>query len=254
MKTLFAVSILALAIVARAADPMPTPGASKETKDAKAPADGFASDEQRTLYALGVWVSRQLNPFSLSEGDLKFVEMGLHDAVLGEKPKVDLEAYGDKLNDLAMKRLSAAADKNKAAGKTYADKVAKEKGAKTLPNGAVIVETEKGKGKSPKASDTVKVNYEGKLIDGTIFDSSFARKEPAEFPLNGVIPCWTEAVQKMKIGGKARIVCPSNIAYGDKGRPGIPPGATLDFRVELLEIKAPERAEPEAPKPAGKSK
>jgi FKBP-type peptidyl-prolyl cis-trans isomerase FkpA len=100
----------------------------------------------------------------------------------------------------------------------------------------------------------VKVHYRGTLTDGTEFDSSIARGQPAEFPLNGVIPCWTEGVQRMKVGGKARLVCPANIAYGDQGRPGtIPGGATLLFDVELLEIKAaaPAAAAPPAAPPAG---
>ena len=93
-----------------------------------------------------------------------------------------------------------------------------------------------GTGDSPKATDKVKVNYRGTLINGTEFDSSYKRNAPAEFPLNGVIPCWTEGVQRMKVGGKSRLVCPSEIAYGDAGRPSIPPGATLIFEIELLAI------------------
>jgi FKBP-type peptidyl-prolyl cis-trans isomerase FkpA len=93
-----------------------------------------------------------------------------------------------------------------------------------------------GTGAFPKASDTVKVNYRGTLVDGTEFDSSYKRNEPATFPLSNVIRCWTEGVQKMKVGGKAELVCPSDIAYGDRGNEGIPGGATLIFEIELLEI------------------
>ena len=94
-----------------------------------------------------------------------------------------------------------------------------------------------GTGASPKVTDRVKVHYHGTLTDGTVFDSSLQRNEPATFPLNGVIPCWTEAVQLMKVGGKSRLVCPANIAYGDRGSPPVVrPGATLIFDVELLEI------------------
>ena len=104
---------------------------------------------------------------------------------------------------------------------------------------------------SPKPTDTVKVHYHGTLIDGTVFDSSVKRGQPAEFPLNGVIKCWTEGVQKMKVGGEATLVCPPAIAYGERGAPGaIPPNATLVFKVELLGV-TPGAPAP-APAPAGK--
>ncbi len=104
-------------------------------------------------------------------------------------------------------------------------------------SGLVYKEVVKGNGKSPVATDTVKVNYRGTLIDGTEFDSSYKRNQPAEFPLDQVIPCWTEGVQKMKVGGKATLVCPANIAYGEQGRPPvIPGGATLIFDIELLSV------------------
>jgi FKBP-type peptidyl-prolyl cis-trans isomerase FkpA len=94
-----------------------------------------------------------------------------------------------------------------------------------------------GKGASPVATDSVKVNYRGTLLDGTEFDSSYKRNEPATFPLNRVIPCWTEGVQRMKVGGKAQLTCPPNIAYGERGAGGvIPPNATLNFEIELLAI------------------
>jgi FKBP-type peptidyl-prolyl cis-trans isomerase FkpA len=105
------------------------------------------------------------------------------------------------------------------------------------PSGIGITTLKEGNGASPKASETVKVHYRGTLPDGTEFDSSHKRGQPATFPLNRVIPCWTEGVQTMKIGGKARLVCPGNLAYGPRGIPGtIPPNATLIFEVELLEI------------------
>lgn len=215
-----------------------------------AEASGPQTEEQKTLYALGVWLAQKVQPFNLSQEDLPYVEMGLSDTVLGKKPAVDLDAYGDKLNDLARSRMESAAGKNKKEGEAYAAKVAKMKGAKTEPDGLIYIITKKGKGEHPKATDTVKVNYEGKLVDGTVFDSSYARHEPAEFPLDGVIKCWTEGVQKMRPGGEARFICPASIAYGDMGRPGIPPGATLDFKVELLSIK-PGEAKPSPMAPAG---
>jgi FKBP-type peptidyl-prolyl cis-trans isomerase FkpA len=115
---------------------------------------------------------------------------------------------------------------------------AKEAGAVVTPSGLVYRSLKDGKGTSPGAADTVKVHYRGTFPDGREFDSSYKRGEPIEFPLNGVIKCWTEGVQKMKIGGKAKLTCPSSIAYGERGAGGgvIPPNATLQFEVELLDI------------------
>ena len=114
---------------------------------------------------------------------------------------------------------------------------AKEPGAVTTATGLVYRSLKDGAGASPTAADTVKVNYRGTFPDGREFDSSYKRNEPAQFPLGGVIPCWTEGVQRMKVGGKARLTCPAAIAYGSRGAGGsIPPNATLHFEVELLEI------------------
>lgn len=108
----------------------------------------------------------------------------------------------------------------------------------TLPSGVRITHLSPGSGASPKAADTVRVHYRGTLADGREFDSSYKRNAPATFPLGRVIPCWTQGVQKMKVGGKARLVCPPATAYGDKGAGGtVPPNATLTFEVELLAIE-----------------
>ncbi|MBT0651672.1 FKBP-type peptidyl-prolyl cis-trans isomerase [Geomobilimonas luticola] len=118
------------------------------------------------------------------------------------------------------------------------DKAAKEKGAVKTPSGMVYVSIKDGKGKSPKATDTVEVNYRGTLTNGKEFDSSYKRNQSISFPLSGVIPCWTEGVQKMKVGGKAKLVCPPELAYGARGAgSAVPPNATLIFEVELLAIK-----------------
>jgi FKBP-type peptidyl-prolyl cis-trans isomerase FkpA len=120
-----------------------------------------------------------------------------------------------------------------AASATLAAAPAEQKTA----SGIVITTLKEGSGASPKASDTVKVHYRGTLTDGKEFDSSYKRGQPASFPLNRVIPCWTEGVQTLKLGGKAKLQCPSQLAYGNRGIPGvIPPDATLLFEIELLEI------------------
>ncbi len=119
-----------------------------------------------------------------------------------------------------------------------AAKSAKEAGAVVTDSGLVYRSLREGKGPSPAATDTVKVHYRGTFPDGREFDSSYKRGEPTEFPLNRVIKCWTEGVQRLKVGGKAKLTCPPNIAYGERGAGGvIPPNATLLFEVELLGIQ-----------------
>ena len=181
--------------------------------------------------------SRNLGPLSLKPEELKLVEQGIADGANGKKAVIDVEKQMDAVNKFAQTRSNAAADKEKVAGREYAEKAAKESGATKLPDGLIFKTLKPGDGPSPQATDKVKVNYEGKLTNGTVFDSSYKRGQPAEFGLNQVIKCWTEGVAKMKVGEKARLVCPSDIAYGDHGHPPtIPGGATLVFEIELLGI------------------
>jgi FKBP-type peptidyl-prolyl cis-trans isomerase FkpA len=152
------------------------------------------------------------------------------------------DEYKPKLQKIAQAQGSAAdagTSKPKASqGKAGAAKEASAAKEVKTASGLVYTELKAGTGPSPSATDTVKVNYRGTLTDGKEFDSSYKRGQPAEFPLNRVIPCWTEGVQKMKVGGKAKLVCPASIAYGDRGAAGvIPPGATLIFEIELISIQ-----------------
>jgi FKBP-type peptidyl-prolyl cis-trans isomerase FkpA len=211
------------------------------------------TDEDKTLYALGVALSRNLASFSLSPDELKIVEQGLSDGVAGKDLKVDMNEFGPKIQAFAKDRATKAAATEKEASKGFLDKAAAEKGAAKLPSGVVYSETKAGTGASPKPTDRVKVHYNGTLTTGEVFDSSVERGEPVTFPLNGVIPCWTEGVQKMKVGGKAKLVCPSDTAYGDRGAPPkIKPGATLVFDVELLAIEdAPAKPAAGAPGATG---
>src|SRR5262249_30718406 len=142
-----------------------------------------------------------------------------------------------KIQKLQQARTAAASAGEKKAGEEFQKKTAAEKGVEKTASGLLYKDLKAGTGPQPATTDKVKVNYRGTLIDGTEFDSSYKRNEPTTFPLNGVIKCWTEGVGKMKVGGKARLVCPPDIAYGDRGAPpSIKPGATLVFEVELLEI------------------
>jgi FKBP-type peptidyl-prolyl cis-trans isomerase FkpA len=195
------------------------------------------NDDQKTLYALGLAISQSLGAFSLSEAELDMVKNGLTDGVLKRPPKADLQTFGPKIQQLQQSRVALVAEGEKKAGAAFLAKAASEKGATKTESGIVITTIKPGTGAVPKATDTVKVHYHGTLADGTVFDSSIKRGEPATFPLNKVIKCWTEGVQQIKVGGKSRLVCPSNLAYGDGGSPPIiKPGSTLVFEVELLEI------------------
>ncbi len=195
------------------------------------------TEEEKTLYALGLVAARSFQDLGLTTKELEVVKRGFTDALSGKKPQVEIGDYEQKVQEFARKRLAASADTRKEKQKSAAADAAREKGAQKAASGLVYVPLKEGSGQSPKPTDVVKVHYQGKLTDGKVFDSSIRRNQPAEFPLNGVIPCWTEGLQKMKVGGKAKLVCPSSIAYGDQGRPPvIPGGATLIFEVELIEI------------------
>jgi FKBP-type peptidyl-prolyl cis-trans isomerase FkpA len=202
---------------------------------AQAPA--LSTDDEKTIYALGLSVANSLGQFDLSPAELEIVKRAMTDAV-AKKPAVELDTWGPKIQGFATQRGTRVAGREKANSAAYLAKAAAEAGSVKTDSGLIYREVRAGMGESPKATDTVKVNYRGTLVNGTEFDSSYKRNEPAEFPLNGVIPCWTEGVQKMKPGGKSTLVCPSNLAYGDQGRPSIPGGATLIFDIELLEVQA----------------
>ena len=147
-----------------------------------------------------------------------------------------MDEWGPKIDPLVRVRRERVAIREKAASVAYLDKAAMAAGAVKTASGLIYQQLTAGAGASPAASDTVRVHYRGSLVNGTEFDSSYARNEPTEFRLNAVVPWWTEGVQRMKVGGKARLVCPSNLAYGDNGSGPIPGGATLIFDIELIAI------------------
>jgi len=195
------------------------------------------TEDQKTLYAIGVALSQQLEAFGLTEEELETVKIGIGDGVAKRPPQVDMQTYGPKIGELAQARMAVVRERQMEAGKAIEDKAAAEEGAIKTESGAIVKMITEGTGPTPKTADTVKVHYHGTLIDGSVFDSSVDRDIPATFPLDGVIKCWTEGLQKIKVGGKARLVCPANVAYGDRGSPPrIKPGSTLMFEVELLEI------------------
>jgi FKBP-type peptidyl-prolyl cis-trans isomerase len=217
----------------------------------QAPAPTPKTDDDKVVYALGVLVAKQvpLASFELTDQEMEMLKAGFVDSIR-DKATLDDKAIQDmipKLQELQGKRAEVGLKRNKDEGAAYMTKAAAESGAKKTASGLVYKITQEGTGAQPQATDTVKVHYVGKFIDGKEFDSS--RKhgdQPAEFPLNAVIPCWTEGVQLLKVGGKAQLACPSEIAYGDQVQPPMRPGATLLFDVELVDIVKPGAA-PAAP-------
>lgn len=233
------------AVVAALSSPLEAQGTAPSPQPSPSPAVSEVPDET-TLYALGVSVAKGLAGFSLTPSEAAPVMKGIADALAGKAMNVDLEAALPRLRALAKARASVLLEKEKVRGKAFRDEAAKAAGAVVLPSGLVYQETQAGSGQAPSPKDTVRVNYRGTLVDGTEFDSSARRPGPASFGVNRVIPCWSEGLQKMKVGGKARLVCPPDIAYGDRGHPGIPPGSTLAFEVELVQVEPPAEA-PSAP-------
>ena len=197
------------------------------------------TDEQKTLYALGLAINQSLSNFSLSEPEFEIVKSGITDGFLKRPAKVDLQAFGMKISQLQEARALVIAEAEKKAGAAFLAKIAAEPGAKKTESGAVLKTIKEGNGATPKVSDMVKMHYQGTLIDGTLFDSSAKQGEAAMLRVNEMSKCWVEGIQQIKVGGKSKLVCPSTLAYRDKGLPPlIKPGATLVFEIELLEIMA----------------
>jgi FKBP-type peptidyl-prolyl cis-trans isomerase len=213
-------------------------------EDQAAPAaPTLENDEQKTFYALGLAISRNLSTLDLTEDEMTLIQAGLADGALGREAKVDIEVYGPQIEPLLNARTMAAMEREKAASSAALEAAGKVEGAETTDSGLIYQELEAGSGETPAATDTVQIHYHGTLRDGTVFDSSREQGEPAVVPLGQFVPCFSEGIQKMKVGGKAKLTCPAELAFGDRGVPGlIPPGAMLVFEVELLDIVDPAAA------------
>lgn len=212
------------------------------------------TDDQKILYTLGVAISRNLAMFEFDEAELALVQAGMADGVMGREPRVAPDVYGPQIDPMLQARMTELVEKEKLAGQAFCASAGQEPGAETTASGLVYLELSPGDGPMPGPGDTVKVHYHGTLPDGTVFDTSLEGENPmpATFSLAGVIRCFSEGIQKMKVGGKSKLTCPSDLAYGDRGSPpGIRPGATLQFEVQLVEIVPPAApAETPAPAPA----
>ncbi len=204
------------------------------------------TEEEKTFYSIGTMFGSRLTQLQMSDAEIDALAQGLRDSAKNEKQKVDPMAYQGKIQEMFKSRMEKQAVDVKKKGAEFIEKFVKE-GATKLPSGLAIKHVTEGTGATPKETDVVKVHYHGTLIDGTVFDSSRERKQEVTFPLNRVIRGWTEGLQQMKVGGVAKLVIPSDLAYGDSGAPPkIKGGDTLVFEVELLGIEKAEAA-PAAP-------
>jgi len=213
---------------------------------------GFASaespelktDKEKLSYSMGVATGMQIKRQAV-DVDADMFAKGLKDAVAGGKLQMTeqqvqdtLKAFQQEMAAKQAEKTKQLAEKNKKEGEAFLAENKNKEGVKTLPSGLQYKMITEGTGKSPKATDTVTVNYRGTFVDGTEFDNSYKRGQPATFQVNGVITGWTEALQLLKEGAKCQLFIPSHLAYGEKGAGGIiGPNATLIFEVELLSVK-----------------
>lgn len=195
------------------------------------------TDVKKASYAIGQQIGGNLKQQNI-EFDADALAKALKDAAAGknEMSKEDMQAAMMKLQEMSMKKQQEAADANAKAGKDFLEKNKSAEGVKTTASGLQYIMEKEGTGAVPNKEDVVKVHYKGTLTNGEQFDSSYDRGQPAEFPVGGVIPGWTEALQLMKVGSKAKLFIPPELAYGPSGRPGIPPNSVLVFEVELMDI------------------
>src|SRR5690606_37910107 len=207
------------------------------------------TDEQKVSYGIGLMEGKRFKQdFTV---DVDAFTAGLKASMTDETPlmteegvKTTIQGFGQKLMAKREQEQKELGDKNKLASEAFLAENAKKEGIKTRASGLQYKVSTEGKGAKPKADDTVEVNYKGTLIDATEFDSSYKRGESVTFPVNGVIPGWTEALQLMPFGSKFELYIPSDLAYGPGGTGGvIGPNQALIFEVELLDIKKPEKAD-----------
>ncbi|MEO8069972.1 MAG: FKBP-type peptidyl-prolyl cis-trans isomerase, partial [Acidobacteriota bacterium] len=185
----------------------PRPAEPRPARATPPPAVTLTTDDQKTIYALGLFMQQSLTQFDLNAAELEILTRAIRDASAGT-PAIKLDEWGPQIDPLVRARRERVAVRERAASVAFLAKATAAPGAVTTESGLIYRELSAGTGASPTAADTVRVHYRGTLVSGTEFDSSYSRNEPTEFQLSGVIPCWTEGMQRMKVGGKSRLVCP----------------------------------------------
>lgn len=197
----------------------------------------FENEDQKYMYFWGTTFGQQLSAAGIRDArDVQWVLQGLQDQVAGQAPEYGDE-YPSLLSNYLVRRRNAAAEAEAKVSTAYVKAMAAEDGARTTESGIVFRELAAGRGAAPTGESRVKVHYTGTLRDGQVFDSSRERNQPLETRLDRVIVCWQEAIPMMRVGGKARITCPPELAYGTRGNRNIPGGAALTFEVELLAVE-----------------
>jgi len=251
-------SLVLCAVLAFALSGLGSAACAQENGEA---AEQPAVDHAKASYGFGYQMGSNMHQQDV-EMDLEAMIAGLRDGLSGtdakyseEEMQAALQAMQQEMMARQQATAAAQAETNLAAGREFLAENAKREGVETLPSGLQVEMLEAGEGASPGPADKVRVHYKGTLIDGTVFDSSYDRGQPAVFGLNGVIPGFSEGIQRMKPGAKHKLYIPADIAYGAQGRPGLPPNSTLIFEVELLEVQpaaAPAtNGEPEAGEGSG---
>jgi FKBP-type peptidyl-prolyl cis-trans isomerase FkpA len=216
-----------------------TAGCQKAAAPPSPSPSGPQTEDEKTVYAIGAALGHNVTPLSLSPALIEQLKKGVGDAAAGAPPAVDVQGYEPKIRAFIASRQAAQ-------NKPFLEKAAKEEGAVKTASGLVMRTLRAGTGPAPAKTDVAVVEYAGSLMDGTVFDASSRRGKPLAFPLGaaGMIPCFSEGVQRMKVGEKARLVCPPELAYGEQGAPPTIPGnAVLIFDVELTGLNPPRAAQ-----------
>lgn len=257
-KSILTACLLSLGLVAagRAQEiklNLPAQGAAPAATPAAPATPEFT--EQQLIEEFGWFMAKRvgISELDFNQAEVDALIKGLAGAAAGKESPYDLEKIGPAMDQFMQRKQSAymakLKEKGAAESTAFMADVKKKPGVVVLPSGLVYQIEKQGEGPTPKPTETVKVHYVGTLVNGTEFDSSVKRGEPVEFQLDQVIPGWTEGLQKISKGGKIKLYIPPALAYGDDGRPGIPPASTLVFEVELLDIK-PTPPAPATPQPA----